>query len=273
MPLRYHPRSMDRELRATPPYRTLHASARSGLLLTCEHATNRLPRSIRPTPAERELLLSHWGYDIGAWPVTRFVARALLAPAIAGRWSRLLADLNRAVDDPTFAREVALGVRLSWNSGVGPRSRIARAVTVHAGYHAALDRLLAARVARGVRPLLVAIHTFTPEFDGQRRSFDAGVLYDEERGLAVRCATALRESGLSVRYNEPYSGRAGMMYSVDRHASHYGLACLELELNQALFERADAHTRVGRAVARALVRITSRGETPRRRVDRSRPRS
>jgi len=264
---------MDRELRATPPYRLLNARLHSDLLLTCEHATNRLPRSIRPTAAEREVLGSHWGYDPGAWAVTRFVARALRAPAIAGRWSRLLVDLNRAVDDPTFVREVAGGLRLAWSGRAGRRSRIARAVALHAGYHAALDRLLAERVARGVRPLLVAIHTFTPQLDGAHRPFDAGVLYDGERGLAVRCASALRRAGLSVRYNEPYSGRDGMMYAVDRHARHYGLACLELELNQGLFERADAAQRVGRAVARALERIKSGRATTRRPSGRSRPRS
>ncbi len=252
---------MDRELRATSPYRVIHPHASSGVVLTCEHRANRLPRSIRPTAVERHVLRSHWGFDIGAWALTRVVSRALGAPAIGGTWSRLLVDLNRAVDDPTFAREVAGGVRLSWNSPLAKRALATRATVVHAGYHAALDRLIAARVALGARPVLVAIHTFTPELDGERRPFDAGVLFDEDEALAVRCASALRESGLDVRHNEPYSGRAGMMYAVDRHAWHYRLACLELELNQGLFDRAGAAERLGRAVARALTRITSRAAT------------
>ena len=259
------------ELRETPPYRVLQARAIAPVLLTCEHATNRMPCSIRPTAAERRVLASHWGFDIGAWPVTRIAASALGAPAVAGRWSRLLVDLNRAVDDPTFARETADGVRLHWNARRGRADLRTRATAVHAGFHGALDRLIAARVAVGVPPLLVAIHTFTPELDGERRPFDAGVLYDADRELARGCARALRDAGLSVRYNEPYSGRAGMMYSVDRHAHAHGLACLELELNQGLFVRPGAAGRLGRVVARALGRITSRGESPL--PGRSRPRS
>ncbi len=198
------------------------------------------------------MLRTHWGYDIGAWPLTRVVARVLDAPAIGGRWSRLVCDLNRRVDDPTFVRESAGGVRLSWNAALPRAARIARAVAIHAAYHAALDHLLAVRCASGVRPLLVAIHSFTPELDGERRPFDAGVLYDQDRGPAVRCAAVLRSAGLTVRYNEPYSGRAGMMYSADRHARHYGLCCIELELNQALFARPGAAERLGRIVAESV---------------------
>jgi len=243
---------MDRRSRPRLPYHGIRLRSTRGVVLTCEHASNRLPPSIRPDASERVVLRTHWGYDIGGWAVTRAVARILDAPAIGGRWSRLLADLNRRVDDPTFVREIAGGIRLSWNADLRRAERIARALTIHAAYHAALDRLLAARVAVGVRPVLLAIHTFTPELDGERRPFDAGVLYDADRGPAIRCATVLRAAGLLVRYNEPYSGRAGMMYSVDRHGRHYGLPCLELELNQRLFDRAGAAQRLGRIIAESV---------------------
>ena len=61
------------------------------------------------------------------------------------------------------------------------------------------------------------------------------MLYERDRGLAQRLARELRGAGLRVRHNQPYSGMAGMMYSVDRHGKHHGLPCLELELNQELF--------------------------------------
>jgi len=71
----------------------------------------------------------------------------------------------------------------------------------------------------------------------------------------------LREAGLRVRYNQPYSGMAGMMYSVDRHGSHHRLPCLEIEVNQKMFERGDAVRRLAAAIvpgARALLSGTSR---------------
>ena len=71
-------------------------------------------------------------------------------------------------------------------------------------------------------------------------------------GIARRLGRALRESGLSVRYNQPYSGMAGMMYAVDRHGSHYRLPCLEIEINQRVFERETAVRKLGNSISRGV---------------------
>lgn len=74
----------------------------------------------------------------------------------------------------------------------------------------------------------------------------------------MRLAAALRAIGLDVRYNQPYSGKRGLMYSIDRHGRHYRLPCLELEINQALFARAGAYAKLARAVASGLSDIEAR---------------
>ena len=117
---------------------------------------------------------------------------------------------------------------------------------------------------RGRRPLLLAVHTFTPRLDGTTRAFDAGVLYEREERLARVLHRELRRSGLRVRYNEPYSGMAGMMYSVDRHGKHHGLPCLELELNQALFSEPRRAPRVIAVVETALRGLLERLDQPAR---------
>ena len=58
---------------------------------------------------------------------------------------------------------------------------------------------------------------------------------------------------VSVRYNQPYSRIAGLMYAADRHGSHYGLPCLEPEFNQRLFRQATAASRLGRIVSEAIL--------------------
>ena len=62
----------------------------------------------------------------------------------------------------------------------------------------------------------------------------------------------MRESGLLVRYNQPYSGMAGMMYAVDRHGGHYRLPCLEIEVNQEMFEHETAVRKLGSSIARGV---------------------
>ena len=114
------------------------------------------------------------------------------------------------------------------------------------------------RLVRGVRPLRISVHSFTPELRGERRPFDIGVLYREFSGAAHDLGDDLERAGLSVRYNEPYSGIAGLMYSVERHGTHHGLCCLELELNQALFADPRATVRLARVIAPALRRLVRR---------------
>ena len=225
----------------------------SPVLLTCEHATNRLPCSARTPGPLRTILDSHWGWDIGAWKLTRELARRLRAGAIGGRWSRLLIDLNRRVDDPTLARLTAGSVPLPWNEGIDVNEIERRVLAYHMPYHVEVDRLILRRLVRSVRPVLLAIHTFTPELKGRLRRFEVGILYEHHRGAAHRLGRALRQEGLSVRYNQPYSGMEGMMYAVDRHGTHHRLPCLELEVNQKLFDRPGAVLRLGRSITRGLL--------------------
>src|ERR1700744_4953468 len=79
----------------------------SRLLLLCDHASNALPPGgLGLDPA---LLSTHIAYDIGAAVATRALAAAYGAPAILGRWSRLLIDLNRGADDPTLVMKLSDG--------------------------------------------------------------------------------------------------------------------------------------------------------------------
>jgi len=238
--------------RAGRPFAVLAPRALAEFILTCEHASCRLPPGHRPKPDERRILRTHWGWDPGAWNLTRALAARTSTAAIGGRWSRLWIDLNRRVEDPSSIRATVEGTRLSWNSRIGPSERERRILGCHAPYHEAIDRLIVRHLVRGHRPLLMAVHTFTPSLEGRTRPFDAGVLFERDGHLAQRLGGALRDAGLRVRYNEPYSGMAGMMYSIDRHGKHHVLPCLELEVNQALFLRPTSATRLARVVERGL---------------------
>ena len=246
------PRSTGRA-RVPRPFLLHNPRSLSAVLLTCEHATNRLPFSARKRGPLRAIMDSHWGYDIGGWELTRELARRLRAGAIGGRWSRLLIDLNRRVTDSTLIRSTAGSVPLPWNEGIDVDEIERRVLAYHMPYHLEVDRLILRRLVRGVHPVLLAIHTFTPESNGRLRRFEVGILYEHHRVPAHRLGRALRQEGLSVRYNQPYSGMEGMMYAVDRHGTHHRLPCLELEVNQKLFDRPGATRRLGSSIARGLL--------------------
>ena len=242
------------------PFLLLAPESLSAIVLTCEHATNELPFSRGVGPAQRRVLATHWGFDIGAWAVTAELARRLDLGAIGGRWSRLLIDLNRHPGDPTLVRRKAGTTVLPWSEDLDAAELERRLAKYHAPYHAELDRLIVRRLVRGVRPLLVALHSFTPRLGREARPFEIGVLYNHDGAPARRLGRALSRAGFSVRYNEPYSGLRGMMYAVERHGAHHGLPCLELELNQRLFRHRHTASKLAARIAPALAALAPPAE-------------
>jgi len=248
----------------TSPFLSVARNALAPVVLTCEHATRELPIRGRVGSRERAVLESHWGWDIGAWELTRELARRLGTSAVGSRWSRLYIDLNRRVDERSLILQEAGGVALPWNAHLPPEEVERRMLAYHAPYHLEIDRLILRRTVRGVRPLVFAVHTFTPEWNGQPRAFDIGILFDRHERLARRLARGLRDAGWRVRYNEPYSGKQGLMYSADRHGTHHDLPCLELEVNQALVGRSRVLARIGRDVAEGVRAILAQPPKGRR---------
>lgn len=200
----------------------------SRVLLTCEHASNRLPAPWTWPEGDRRLIEQHWAIDIGADAFTRDLADALNGVGVVARFTRLLVDPNRPLDSPTLFRTEADGLPVSLNTGLSEADRIRRIEGYYRPYHAAIDRCIEA-----IRPTLVlAIHSFTPVFEGKPRSVEIGVLHSEQLALAQEWRHSLAGSGMDVRVDEPYSGGAGFMYSPYYHALLADCPAIELEFRQ-----------------------------------------
>lgn len=227
-------------------------------VLTCEHASCAVPRAYRGLGVRRAALRDHIGWDIGAREVQREVARRLGAPSVASRWSRLLVDCNRDVDDPSLIVAASDGVVVPGNAALDDAERRRRIALYHAPYHAAVDRTVARAKRRhpDAAVQILALHSFTPVLGGEARPFDVGVLFDAYPVLARRLGRALARQGYRVRYNEPYSGLAGLIYSARRHGEAHDVAYVELEINNALVRTRAGAARLGRDVARALAELT-----------------
>lgn len=206
-----------------------HADAK--VLVTCEHASQRMPAGWSWPDRDRRLVDTHWAYDLGAVEIARDFAAAFDAVAILSRFTRLLVDPNRPEDSPTLFRAQAEGEPVELNTTwLDDAERQRRIETLLRPYHAAIDRELSASRA----PLLVAMHTFTPVYEGQARDLEVGVLFDRDEALAERVAESLVRRGLKTELNEPYSGKDGLMYAVDRHARVHHREAVEFEVRQDL---------------------------------------
>ncbi len=233
------------------PYHIEGASRTTRWVITCDHASNRVPPEVAggDLGLPPEDMARHIAYDVGAAGLARALGAALDAPVILSDFSRLVIDPNRGEDDPTLLMKL-------YDGSIVPANRHADAAEVrrrldlfHRPYHRALERLIATRPA----PVLLAVHSFTPQFrDRPPRPWHVAVLYAADTRLALPLLARLSaERDLCVGDNQPYSGHLPGD-SLDRHGVQKGLPHVLVEVRNDLIETPEAQAEWGARLAPML---------------------
>ncbi len=226
--------STAKPLAADSVFSIVPGSLTSGILLLCDHAENTLPPDYGTLGLPPEQLERHIAYDPGAAGITRHMARLLDAPAILTRYSRLLIDPNRGETDPTLIMRISDGSVVPGNAKITRAERQKRIDRFYKPYHEAIDRIIDAMIASGKMPVIFSIHSFTEDWRGWLRPWQAGVLWDRDPRLAAPLINALRsDTALTVGDNEPYAGSLPGD-CVNKHATMRGLANALIEVRQDL---------------------------------------
>jgi predicted N-formylglutamate amidohydrolase len=213
-----------------------HARGKAPVVLTCDHASHRIPAALGMLGLTEVVIQQHIGWDIGAAAVTRRLAPLLDAPAVLAGYSRLVIDCNRPVDDPSSIPPESDGIAIPGNAGLDNAAIAMRRSSLHAPYHAAVESE-AVRIERaGVVPAIVSIHSFTPQMKGFARPWHVGVLWDADGRIALPLLAALRGEldPALVGDNLPYSARAPVGYTQRFHAFDRGRPHVAIELRQDL---------------------------------------
>ncbi len=227
-------RPADRQDNEFVPVELVRGRTDSGLLIICDHASNRLPARYGTLGLPAHELDRHIGYDIGAEALARALAARLDLPAVISRFSRLLIDPNRGIDDPTLVPALSDGTIIAGNANVDAAEKAYRIAAFYAPYHDAIDRAIDAGTAAGRTPAVFSVHSFTPVWRGIARPWHAGVLWDRDPRLARPLIDLLREDPrLIIGDNEPYSG-ALRNDTLFRHGTGRGLAHALIEVRQDL---------------------------------------
>lgn len=194
------------KISAAEAYEIVTADGACRLILLCDHASNALPpdyQGLGVPAAQRE---RHIAYDIGARDLTLGLADRLGATAVLSRFSRLLIDLNRGLDDPTLIMQISDGAVVPGNRELSEAERAQRIARFHQPYHMAIAGAISAVAARGQMPFLVSVHSFTPVWRGWPRPWQVGILWDRDERVARAMIEGFRAQGLVVGDNEPYHG-------------------------------------------------------------------
>ena len=223
------------------------------VLITCEHAGNRVPPAFRALfRPHAEVLATHRGWDPGALTLARQMAAALRAPLFASTTTRLVIDLNRSIGRPhlhsEFTRALPIAAR---------RKIVAEHYRAH---HDPIESWVRAALRGGKRVVHVASHSFTPELEGRVRSADVGFLYDPRRpgevAFSSRWIAALRglRPDLRLRRNYPYLGSGdGLTLRMRRQHPPERYVGIELEVNQQFVAQGGrAWTKVRAALVESL---------------------
>jgi predicted N-formylglutamate amidohydrolase len=236
-----------------PPFLAERPQGRSNFLITVDHASSRIPRSLRDLGLPPSELKRHIAWDIGALAVARQVSAALDAPLVAQNYSRLVIDCNRDPKVDSSIPKLSESTEIPGNLKLSAAERAARRIEIFDPYHAKVRALLDAREAAGRPTILVAQHSMTNLYKGVRREMHGAVLYNRDRRFAGLVLDMLRrESHLLITENEPYSVSDDTDYGVPVHGEARGLPHVEIEIRQDLISDDAGQSDWARRIADAL---------------------
>jgi len=218
-----------------PAVTDLRRDGRSDFVLLVDHASRRIPKNLGTLGLPDSELVRHIAWDIGSLAVAKRVSEALDAALVFQNYSRLVIDCNR---DPAAATSIPIlgeTTPVPGNEALSADARQARTDAIFTPYHEHIRALLDERESQGRRTILIAQHSMTDIFKGQRRDMQAAVMYNRDPRFGRRLREALSNgNGLTVADNQPYAMTDATDFTLPHHGEKRGLPHVGLELRQDL---------------------------------------
>ena len=222
------------------------------IILVCEHASNHFPAPWGDLGLTQDQARAHIAWDPGALGLARGLSHRLNAPLIHATVSRLVYDCNRAPDLPSAMPARSEIHDIPGNAAISATDRLARTEAIYLPFHDALHRLIARRIALGLRPVILTVHSFTPVYFGQPRRVEFGVIHDADPTLAQAIVAAARHTRLDAQLNAPYSAADDVTHTLRVHATPYGLPNAMLEVRNDLIASPEAEQTMADLLAPVL---------------------
>jgi predicted N-formylglutamate amidohydrolase len=235
-------------MKSEEAFRLIGQPRAGGILVVCDHASNRVPPDI-DLGIDPALLEQHVAVDIGVAAVAERMAEGHGIAAFLANVSRLVCDFNREEDAPAVVPHASDGHDIPGNL-YDVADREERLARFHRPYHQALETLL----EQTPPALILSLHSFTPFLNSrpqEARPWQVGVLYNQDDRGARLAIPLLEAEGLVVGDQQPYSGVL-LNATMNRHAEAHGRLYLGIEVRQDQIGHAE-----GQAIwAERLARIT-----------------
>ena len=223
------------------PYTILPARSNSPVFVFCDHASNTVPAGLGCGVENLGLgpddLVRHIAWDIGAATLTKQFCQTYGAAGLLAGFSRLVIDPNRDLGHESLIPAISDGTPIPGNQNLSSAQKHARIKQFYQPYHRALESELDKAEARFIDPLIISVHSFTPQLsNGQTRDLDIGLLWKADKDKAVRLKTEIENvCPYRVALNQPYSALK-LNHTIDQHVIPRGLRHITLEIRQDLID-------------------------------------
>jgi predicted N-formylglutamate amidohydrolase len=220
-----------------PSYIIKNQDGSSPLFLTCDHASYSLPKRLGDLGVATKVLFSHAGWDIGALQVSERLSEALDAPLLHTRFSRLVIDCNRPLDAFESVPTRIHGHEIPGNQGLTPGQIELRVNELFVPYHKMIEKQLERHIKRKGKVYYLAVHSFTPVLNDQRRPWPIGITYENTSIFASFLINELEKTELKpVGVNEPYPITRDGDYGMHAHGSRENVDAVLIEIRQDLLQ-------------------------------------
>jgi predicted N-formylglutamate amidohydrolase len=220
---------------APPPFSAMTGDFGRGLIVICDHASNVIPPELEGLGLPAAELQRHIAWDIGAARVAGLLATRFKLPAIFCGISRLVIDCNRDPGDPASIPTEVDKTPIPGNANLTVWQKAERMSRWFVPYHNGIEAMMSAALASGRDPVVLSVHSMTPELNGALRTWPVSLSSHEDKRLATPMLAALRKRiGFQVGDNQPYALDPAEDYTVPVHAMRRGLRHLQVEFRQDL---------------------------------------
>ncbi len=205
------------------------------LVLTCEHASNRIPAPLKELfKGKEDILDSHHGFDPGAIELYKKLG-PLAQKSFIYKWSRLVVEINRSIRHPQLFSEFTKPLAKNLKQDI--------LQSYYFTYRNQVENHIKNILRTGAAVLHLSVHTFTSELSGKIRNADIGLLYDPARSSEKRFCRDFKDNlqrefpEFKIRFNYPYQGKADGFTTYLRQKFPDQYLGIEIELNQGVLQK------------------------------------
>ena len=219
------------------------------ILIIADHASNYVPEENNKLGLSNSFLNNHIAFDLGVKELSLDLSNRLRCKVIQGKYSRLLIDLNRDLDDPTIIPEIVDRKIIPGNIGLSKYEVKLRIKKIYDKYHHEIDRTIKNEKVK----VILSLHSFNPIFKRKKRFIEFGILSNKDKKLSSIVIDQLRLQKLNVGDNKPYKGNL-IGDSMYRHGLRNKLLHVLIEVRNDLLSNTTKIKRVSKLLHKTIVK-------------------